>query len=127
MFSHIMLGADDIDASKTFYDATLGALGFAPGQIDPDGRVFYMTPTGIFALSKPINGGPASGANGGTVGFAASSPEVVEAWHATGVAHGGTTCENPPGLRETPMGGLYLAYMRDPSGNKLCTLYQVPG
>lgn len=125
MFSHIMVGANDIEASKTFYDAILGALGVAPGAIDPKGRVFYVTPTGIFSISKPINGEPACNGNGATIGFAAKDPATADAWHAAGVAHGGTTCEDPPGVRESPMGALYLAYLRDPAGNKLCALHRM--
>ena len=126
MFSHIMLGADDMVAAKKFYDATLGALGVGPGNVDDKGRVFYMTPTGILALTQPINGQPASCANGGTIGFAAKSPAEADAWHAAGVANGGTACEDPPGVREGGLGKLYLAYLRDPSGNKLCALYRMP-
>ena len=126
MFSHIMLGADDIAAAKTFYDATLGALGLPEGRIDDKGRVTYFTKTGILMLSKPLDGKPASCANGGTIGFAASSPEQADAWHTAGVAAGGTTCEDPPGIRSGSMGPLYLAYLRDPSGNKLCALHRVP-
>jgi catechol 2,3-dioxygenase-like lactoylglutathione lyase family enzyme len=122
MFSHIMLGASDLAASKKFYDATLGALGIGPGNQDDKGRVFYMTKTGIFAISTPIDGQPACGANGGTIGFTVESTEQGDAWHAAGVANGGTTCEDPPGLREGGMGKMYLAYLRDPSGNKICVL-----
>jgi catechol 2,3-dioxygenase-like lactoylglutathione lyase family enzyme len=122
MFSHIMLGASDLAASKKFYDATLGALGIGPGNQDDKGRVFYMTKTGIFAISTPIDGAPACGANGGTIGFAVESPEQGDAWHAAGIANGGTPCEDPPGLREGAMGKMYLAYLRDPSGNKICVL-----
>ena len=122
MFSHIMLGATDLAASKKFYDAALGALGIGPGHRDDKGRVFYMTDTGIFAISTPINGEPACGANGGTIGFNVASPEQGDAWHAAGVANGGTTCEDPPGIRESEMGKMYLAYLRDPSGNKICAL-----
>jgi catechol 2,3-dioxygenase-like lactoylglutathione lyase family enzyme len=125
LFSHIMVGANDIAASKAFYDATLGAIGVGPGHTDEHGRVFYMTPTGIFAISKPINGEPACGANGGTVGFAMASAEQADAWHAAGVANGGTTCEDPPGVREGGHGKLYLAYLRDPAGNKLCALHRM--
>ena len=82
MFSHIMIGANDIHASKTFYDAVLGALGCSPGRIDEKGRVFYMTKTGVFGISKPINGEPACAANGGTIGFAADTPEIADAWYA---------------------------------------------
>jgi catechol 2,3-dioxygenase-like lactoylglutathione lyase family enzyme len=122
MFSHVMVGANDVGTSKKFYDAILGALGVPPGRIDDKGRVFYMTKTGIFAISKPINGEAACAANGGTIGFAVDSAEIGDAWHAAGVANGGTTCEEPPGLREGPKGKLYLAYLRDPAGNKICAL-----
>src|SRR3546814_2634019 len=115
-----MLGANNIEVSKKFYDATLGVLGVSPGAADDKGRVFYMTPTGIFAITKPINGDSASCANGGTVGFAVKSPEEADAWHAAGIAAGGATCEDPPGVREGSAGKLYLAYLRDPAGNKLC-------
>lgn len=125
MFSHIMLGANDIDASKRFYDAILGALGIPPGRVDDKGRVFYMTPTGIFALTRPINGQPATAANGGTIGFAAASSAAVDAWHAAGVANGGVCCEDPPGVRAGSFGPLYLAYLRDPAGNKLCALHRM--
>ena len=125
MFSHVMLGANDVQQSKAFYDAILGALGHEPGVIDDKGRCFYFTKSGIFALTKPINGEPASCGNGSTVGFAAASPAAADAWHAAGLAHGGTTCEDPPGIREGAAGKLYLAYLRDPSGNKICALHRV--
>lgn len=125
MYSHIMVGADDMAAAKTFYDATLGALGHGPAMQDDKGRLFYMTPTGIFAVTKPIDGQPASHGNGATIGFAASSPAQADAWHAAGVANGGTSCEDPPGVREGGLGKLYLAYLRDPSGNKLCVLHRM--
>ena len=126
MFSHIMVGANDVEASKKFYDATLGALGFDPGKTDDKGRVFYITASGIFAITKPIDGNLASCANGGTIGFGAASPDLADAWHAAGVASGGTTCEDPPGVREGSAGKLYLAYLRDPAGNKLCVLHRIP-
>jgi catechol 2,3-dioxygenase-like lactoylglutathione lyase family enzyme len=88
-------------------------------------RVYYMSPTGLFSVTKPINGQPATVANGGTIGFAASSSEKADAWHAAGVAAGGTTCEDPPGVREGRTGKLYLAYLRDPDGNKLCALHRM--
>lgn len=125
MFSHVILGANDIEASKAFYDTALATLGIKPGTIDPKGRVFYRTQTGILGITKPINGEPATGANGGTIGFAASSPELVDAWHAAGIAAGGTTCEDPPGVRSMGEMKLYLAYLRDPAGNKLCALHRL--
>lgn len=128
MFSHIMVGANDVEASRKFYDAALGAIGYGPGNVDPKGRVFYMTPTGNFAITRPINGEPASAANGMTIGFACTSPDQVDAWHAAGIANGGTTCEDPPGIRGegTPM-QMYLAYLRDPAGHKLCAMYFMGG
>ena len=125
MFSHVMVGADDMEASKRFYDATLGVLGAKAPFVDDKGRVFYRNSGGTMALSKPINGQPSSGANGGTIGFAASSPEQVDAWHQAGIANGGTACEDPPGVREGAIGKLYLAYLRDPAGNKLCALHRM--
>lgn len=121
MFSHIMIGANDVQASKKFYDAVLGALGHAPGVIDDKGRCFYRTDTGVFAITAPIDGKPATPGNGSTIGFLAASPEAADAWHAAGLANGGTTCEDPPGKRPN---GLYLAYLRDPSGNKICALHR---
>jgi catechol 2,3-dioxygenase-like lactoylglutathione lyase family enzyme len=123
MFSHIMVGADDLAEAKQFYDATFGALGYKPGVEDPKGRIFYFTDSGIFAVTKPINGEPASCGNGMTIGFAVESPAHGDAWHAAGLANGGTSCEDPPGVRSEM--NMYLAYLRDPSGNKLCALKQM--
>lgn len=125
MFSHVMLGADDIDASKAFYDATMAALGGKPGMVDPKGRVLYMNNGGLFLLTKPIDGQPASCGNGSTIGFAATSPEQADAWHAAGLAHGGTAIEDPPGVREGAGMKLYLAYLRDPAGNKVCAMHRM--
>ena len=124
MFSHIMIGTNDLRKAKAFYDPLLGALGVPPARVDGH-RIFYMTPTGVFSVSEPINGEPATFANGGTIGFACDSPEQADAWHAAGVASGGTTCEEPPGVRAGGMGKMYLAYLRDPDGNKLCALHRM--
>ena len=124
MFSHVMIGTNDLDRAKTFYDALLGTLGVPAGTVDRH-RIFYRTSTGVLGVSLPINGEPACFANGGTLGFACATPEQADAWHAAGVANGGTTCEEPPGERAGPMGKLYLAYLRDPDGNKLCGLHRM--
>ena len=123
MYSHIMVGANDVAESKKFYDAVLGALGHPEGNMDDKGRCFWFTPTGIFSVTPPIDGNAATHGNGSTVGFAAESPEAADAWHAAGLANGGETCEEPPGEREGS--GLYLAYLRDPSGNKICALHRL--
>jgi len=125
MFSHIMVGANDLAASRKFYDAVLGTLGIPAGFMDDKGRIFYATDTGVFAITTPINGAPATAANGGTVGFTVADPDTVNAWHAAGLANGGTTCEDPPGVRDSSLGKMYLAYLRDPSGNKLCALHRI--
>lgn len=122
MFSHIMVGANDVKKAKVFYDAVLGALGHPAGNIDPKGRCFWVTPKGIFSVSKPIDGSAATGGNGSTVGFAVKTTAEADAWHAAGLANGGTTCEDPPGVREGGGQKMYLAYLRDPSGNKICAL-----
>ena len=130
MFSHIMIGSKDIDRSKRFYDAVLGVLGAgeplrnaaSTGHV----RLFYRHDGGVFCVSEPINDEAATFANGGTIGFKCSSPELVHQFHDTAVAHGGTSIESPPGLRQAAMGPMYLAYVRDPDGHKLCALHR-PG
>jgi catechol 2,3-dioxygenase-like lactoylglutathione lyase family enzyme len=117
MFSHVMIGANDVAASKKLYDAALSTA-------DPKGRIFYRTRTGVFAITKPIDGEVATHANGGTIGFACDSPEKVQAFHDAGVANGGKSIEDPPGWRDGSFGRLYLAYLRDPSGNKICALHR---
>ena len=128
MFSHVMVGSNDIDASKKFYDAVLGVLGAGEPMRDEkeDGtvRLFYFHDDSIFAISTPIDGQPATCGNGSTIGFACDSLEQVKALHDAGVANGGTSIEDPPGPREGGMGTLNLAYLRDPSGNKICALHR---
>lgn len=124
MFSHVMLGVNDMDASKKFYDATMGVLGYEAGFFDTSGRCIYRSDTGVLLLSVPINGEAACGANGGTVGFKVDSGDAANAWHATGLANGGVDCEDPPGPRGDPA-TMYLAYLRDPAGNKVCVLQRL--
>jgi len=125
MFSHVMIGANDLEASKKFYDAILGVLGYEPSVFDEYGRVFYYTPKGILALTKPINGEAATHGNGTTLGLAARTPDIVDEWHKVGSENGGVPCEDPPGIRGNGERQLYLAYLRDPAGNKLCATHIV--
>jgi catechol 2,3-dioxygenase-like lactoylglutathione lyase family enzyme len=128
MFSHVMVGTNDIERAKRFYDAVLGVLGVAEpirnaaktGHV----RLFYRHDGATFCVTEPINGEPATSANGGTIGFRCSSPEQVREFHDVAVAHGGTSIEDPPGPRESNLGALHLAYVRDPDGNKLCALHR---
>tara|TARA_B100000029_G_scaffold510690_1_gene602772 strand:+ start:1912 stop:2268 length:357 start_codon:yes stop_codon:yes gene_type:complete len=114
-----MVGADDIEVSKRFYDAVLGTLGYPSGHLDKKGRVWWRTETGVFGITKPIDGNKASHGNGSTIAFLVDSVEIGNEWHAAGIANGGISCEDPPGIRPN---GYYLAYLRDPCGNKICAL-----
>ncbi|OBT16959.1 glyoxalase [Vibrio sp. UCD-FRSSP16_10] len=123
MFSHVMVGTNNMQASKQFYDALLTTLGYQAGVMDEKGRCFYIADSGVFCLTTPINGEPATSGNGMTIGFRAANSDVVERWHKVGLANGGTECEEPPGIRGNSERQLYMAYLRDPSGNKICTTY----
>jgi len=120
MFSHVMVGSNDIDRSKKFYDSLFGK----EAHVDDKGRLAYRHKGAVFMVTKPIDGQPAHCANGGTIGFDFDSPQEVDAWHKAGVESGGTSIEDPPGIREGGFGKLYLAYLRDPDGNKLCGLHR---
>lgn len=122
MFSHVMVGTNDMDRSRRFYDGLFGK----EARVDDKGRLSYGRRGAVFMVSVPIDGQPASHANGGTVGFVFDTPEEVDAWHKAGVEAGGTPIEDPPGWRENAFGKLYLAYLRDPDGNKLCGLHRPP-
>ena len=126
MFSHVVVGSNDIARSKQFYDAVFSAVGGKPGATDAKGRLIYLHNGGLFMVSKPIDGKAATHANGGTIGFTMASSEQADAWHKAGVANGGTTIEDPPGARRGGPIPMYLAYLRDPDGNKLCAFYRMP-
>jgi catechol 2,3-dioxygenase-like lactoylglutathione lyase family enzyme len=123
----MMIGSNDLARSKIFYDALFGAVGGTPGIQDEKGRLVYLHAGAVFLVTKPINGEPACHANGATIGFAMDSPAQADAWHQAGVDNGGTAVEDPPGVRESGLGALYLAYLRDPDGNKLCALHRMAG
>jgi catechol 2,3-dioxygenase-like lactoylglutathione lyase family enzyme len=125
MFSHVMVGSNDIERSKRFYDAIFDAIGARPGMQDEKGAN-YRHNGAMLMVRPPLNGEAASHGNGSTIGFNLDSPEQVTAWHDAGVAAGGTSIENPPGMREGSFGKLCLAYLRDPDGNKLCGLHRPP-
>jgi catechol 2,3-dioxygenase-like lactoylglutathione lyase family enzyme len=126
MFSHMVVGSNDIGRSKTFYDATFTAIGGKPGMTDDKGRLMYLHNGSVFLVTPPINGEPACHANGGTIGFAMDTPEQADAWHKAGVENGGAAIEDAPGVRSGNGMNLYLAYLRDPDGNKLCATHRMP-
>jgi len=127
MYSHIMVGSNDIEKARKFYDALLGVLGAGEPMVNvTEGgqtRLFYRTPTGMFGVGEPKDGEPATVANGATIGFLCNSPEQVQELHDVGVANGGTSIEDPPGARQGSMGPMHLCYLRDPDGNKLCGMH----
>jgi catechol 2,3-dioxygenase-like lactoylglutathione lyase family enzyme len=122
MFSHVMVGSNDVERSKRFYDTLFGK----EAHQDDKGRLAYRNKGAVFMVTRPIDGKEACHANGGTVGFNFDSPEEVDEWHRRGIEAGGTSIEDPPGYREGGFGKLYLAYLRDPDGNKLCGLHRPP-
>ena len=126
MFTHIMVGTNDVTRSKKFYDAVFAALNIPPAEISANGRISYGKHGARFIVTPPLDGKPATPANGGTISFQADTPAMADAWHKAGVENGGKAIENPPGVRQTPVGPLYLAYLRDPDGNKLCIACKVP-
>ena len=126
MYSHMMIGSNDLDRSRKFYDALVGAIGGKAGIQDEKGRLIYLHNGGIFMVTRPIDGQPATHANGATIGFAMDGPAQADAWHKAGVENGGTAIEDAPGVRSGNGMSLYLANLRDPDGNKLCALHRVP-
>jgi len=127
MYSHNVVGSNDIERSKKFYDAIFTAIGGKPGMVDNKNRLIYRYNGGLFMVTKPIDGKPATAGNGCTIGFAIEGPEKADAWHDAGVENGGVSIEDPPGVRDLGFAKLYLAYLRDPDGNKLCAMYPLPG
>ena len=128
MFNHIIIGTNDIETSKAFYEKVLGVLG-AKGSMEnaaPTGhkRVFFMHDGGTLGLSQPINDEQATCANGFTLGLKCHSPEQVKELHDVAIAAGGTTCEDPPGPRQSSMGTMHLSYFRDPDGHKICGIFR---
>lgn len=123
MFTHIMVGANDIEKAKSFYDAALGALGVPAGGLHND-RIFYSHNGGALGVGKPADGNAANHNNGGTIGFGAQNKEQVDAFHAAGLANGGS-CDGEPGLRPNAPGKAYGAYLRDPDGHKICAFCQL--
>jgi catechol 2,3-dioxygenase-like lactoylglutathione lyase family enzyme len=128
MLTHVMIGSNDIERSKRFYDAVLGILGAGePMRHKANSghtRLFYRHDGSTFCITEPINGADATPANGGTIGFKCSSSEQVREFHDIAIANGGVSVEDPPGLREGSMGPLYTAYVRDPDGHKLCAVFR---
>ncbi|WP_241596180.1 VOC family protein [Rosenbergiella epipactidis] len=124
MYSHVVVGAKEIAVAQRFYDAIFSHMPLDEQGIDKFERPFYRQGKQRFIITLPINGQPATAANGGTIGFELASCEAVYAWHQAGISHGGSSAESAPHIRED---GKCVAYLRDPTGNKLCTFYQTQG
>jgi catechol 2,3-dioxygenase-like lactoylglutathione lyase family enzyme len=123
MFTHSFLGTNDVEKSRAFYTSVMGALGHQAVPL-PHGTLF---PSGAGALivGQPANGEPHTVSNGHTLGFAAADSNMVDVWHAAGIANGGT-CDGAPGVRPNSPGQQYGAYLRDPDGNKICAFAPNP-
>ncbi len=119
--THVMLGTNDLDRARAFYDAVLGALGYEPAVHDPHRATYVAADTPPLMIGPPYDGRAANFGNGTMVGFSAVSSAAVDAFYAAAMAHGGR-CEGPPGPRDYAP-GLYGAYVRDPDGNKLSVYF----
>ena len=124
MFNHVTIGSNDIARSKKFYDATFAAIGASPGMTDPKGRLIYAHDGAMLLILTPLDGKPATAGNGTTIGLSMKA-EQADAWHAAGVANGGIAIEDAPGVRDLGTLKVYLAYLRDPDGNKLCAIHRM--
>jgi len=127
MFRTVLLGSNDLEKSKIFYDAIMQVVGCSPSEDNPGGPLRYRKDGVGLVIVKPRDGNPATHANGGTINFKMDSEEQVNAWHAAGVANGGTAIEDPPGIRNYPGQDVYSAYLRSPEGHKLNASYFIPG
>ena len=123
IFTHIVVGSNDLEKSAVFYDKVLGALGInpfnIPGREEPITSILYGKEKPEFIVTTPKNGEAACYANGGTIGFCAESREAIDQFYAAALANGGS-CEGEPGPREAAGPDSYGAYVRDPDGNKIC-------
>ncbi|QQN73123.1 VOC family protein [Croceicoccus sp. YJ47] len=128
MLNHVMIGTNDIDKAKAFYEKILAVVGCKGGMDNTANsghrRVFFAHGGSMLAITQPINDEPATTANGMTIGIACDSPEQVKELHDVAVANGATSIENPPGKREASMGTMYLSYFRDLDGHKICGLHR---
>ncbi len=126
MFSHMTVGSNDLEKAKYFYDALFTATGGRVGTIDSQERIIYFHNGAFLLVTKPIDGHPATRGNGMTIGLTMDNTDQADAWHAAGLAAGGSAIEDPPGWRKGELSDLYLAYLRDPDGNKLCAIFRKP-
>jgi len=118
MIGYATIGTNDLERSKTFYDAVLAPLGGKRTFANGDRMQFYGgggTP-GMIAISKPYDEQPASVGNGSMFGIPAATKAQVDETYAAALAAGGI-CDGAPGQR---MPTFYGAYFRDPDGNKIC-------
>lgn len=128
MFAYAMLGANDFEKAVQFYDALMNLLGQRRSWTDANVASWGCLDargTGL-SVGRPFDGQPASFGNGGMLAFHARSVELVKSLHKTALVMGGTD-EGAPGLRDRYGPGFYVAYVRDPDGNKLAFVcYDAP-
>ena len=121
MLAYVMVGSNDLKRSQKFYDAALAPLGLA--RTGDGERYFGYAPKSApdeaqFFITKPFDKKPATFGNGTMISLAASSKRAVEEFHAAALANGGID-DGKPGPRPAD-GSNYVAYVRDPDGNKIC-------
>ncbi len=128
MFGYITLGAKDFEAGLKFYDTVMAVLGQERQYADAESgwAAWGVPPAPQLMICKPFDGGPVSAGNGTMIGFSAASTETVDRFHAAALAAGGTD-EGGPGTRPHYSPEFYVAYVRDPSGNKLCAYHMMAG
>ncbi len=123
MYNHVFVGTNDLHRARLFYDAVMGALGYINAASPEAPLLSYRCGDQGFAVRAPRNGEPATSANGGTIGFRATGPDQVDAFHRAGLENGGVD-DGPPGTRPGSFGQPYIAYLRDPDGNKICATWK---
>jgi catechol 2,3-dioxygenase-like lactoylglutathione lyase family enzyme len=129
MIAYATIGTNDFEKSAQFFDAVLGTLGHQRTHDYSENKMLAyaqspQSPISVW-LCQPHNKQPASPGNGSMLGFVAQTRAQVDAFHAAALAHGGS-CEGPPGLREAYGPDMYLAYIRDPQGNKFSAMCSTP-
>lgn len=123
MYNHVFVGTNDLEKARAFYDPVMGALGYANAASAAAPLLSYRCGEQGFAVRAPRNGDEATSANGGTIGFRAKNTDEVDAFHRAGLANGGTD-DGAPGVRSDSFGQPYIAYLRDPDGNKICAMWK---
>ncbi|VVP30327.1 hypothetical protein PS874_04176 [Pseudomonas fluorescens] len=129
MLSYLFIGANDVEASARFHEAILSPLRYEKEQ--SEGQYCFSLPEaadksngpGSIHIARPFDGQPAMAGNGMMPALRADSRSTVKKVYAAGLANGGTD-EGKPGIREAYTDDFYVAYLRDPVGNKIAVFFK---